>query len=729
MILTIARRRRRSAARAGARPLSTASAASAALLSLAAASCPAADVSPSVPWMPDIGTRHAIELLADEAGLDLPVMQWPLPRDAVAHALDELPADLPPGQDAARRRVRAALRRQQATQLTVVARGRKDALVGFGDDSTPGPSVELRSDVLTGPHLEMQVGGRFDPAPDPRQQGHVLRFDDTALVAGGDSVQVEAWAHRPWWGPGWQTALAMGNNTPALDGVGIQRSSASTSTLPWLRWLGPWSAEGFIARTDGMNDPPHPFIVGGRVELRPFPWLQLGLERTAQWGGQGRDQTFLSFVNMLLSRGVNADTRAEIPHDPANEMAGYDARIRCPLGLRCAVYGQAIGEDEAGHLPSRFLALGGAEFWSDDGSQRVFLEAARTSAYRDWFGPPLTDYAYRNYAYPQGYTDDGRWLGAGAGPDSRLFTLGWIDADADASVRVTAGHVGSRIGTYSPLTFDPASSGKLLAVSARRTFAWGPSTWTPQVDWTRVDAPAGAWRQTRVGLEMSLDLDAATNGATNGVFGRLVTARPDWQTQALVAAALVGGSAIFDRRADDYAQDHRHDTTSLVLRPVGNAAPAIELGLAGAAWLASKDPRAAATGRTSVESGVVAVALAEAFKLAVKRERPNRGYGPGSFGHASAKDSSFPSTHSTAAWALLTPVAGEYDAPWLYGVAAITNAGRVLAREHWLSDTVAGAALGWAVGHALHARQAGTGPNSPEFALGPGSVAVSVPFR
>jgi membrane-associated phospholipid phosphatase len=575
----------------------------------------------------------------------------------------------------------------------------------------------------------MQLGGRMDPEPDPDASGHVLRFDDTALVAGAQSVQVEAWAHRPWWGPGWQTALAMGDNTPPLDGVGIQRSGGGTSTLPWLRWLGPWSAEAFVARTDGMLHPPHPFIVGGRVEFRPFPALQIGLERTAQWGGQGRNQTFLSFMNMLLSRHVNADTVAERPEDPANEMAGYDARLRCPAGLRCAIYGQAIGEDEAGGLPSLFLALGGMELWSADGAQRVFLEAARTSVYRDWFGPPRTGVAYRNYAYPDGYVDDGRWLGAGAGPDSRLFTFGWIDADLDASVRVTVGHVGSRVGEFSPATLDPATSGRLRSISARRSFAWGPATWTPQVDWTRVAAPERTWRQTRVGLEMSVDLDDMTGGATTGLLGRLASARPGAGAQALAGAALVGAAALLDRPADHYAADHMHDTTSLALRPLGSAAPFVELGIAGTAWLASRDPRAAATGRTATESGVAAAALAEAIKLVVRRERPDRGRGPFSFGEAAGSSSSFPSAHTTLAWALLTPAAEEYDAPWLYGVAALTNAGRVLGREHWLSDTVAGAALGWAVGHALHARQAGAGPTSPEFALGPGSVAVSVPFR
>src|SRR6266436_5403908 len=61
-------------------------------------------------------------------------------------------------------------------------------------------------------------------------------------------------------------------------------------------------------------------------------------------------------------------------------------------------------------------------------------------------------------------------------------------------------------------------------------------------------------------------------------------------------------------------------------------------------------------------------------------------------------DAFFPSNHATVMWAAVTPFAREYDAPWLYGLAALTNAGRIASREHWLSDTVASSLLGFAIG-------------------------------
>lgn len=67
-----------------------------------------------------------------------------------------------------------------------------------------------------------------------------------------------------------------------------------------------------------------------------------------------------------------------------------------------------------------------------------------------------------------------------------------------------------------------------------------------------------------------------------------------------------------------------------------------------------------------------------------------------------AQGDAFPSRHTAVAWALATPFASHYDAPWLYGVAALTNVGRIADREHWLSDTVAGSLLGYGLGRLFY---------------------------
>ena len=85
---------------------------------------------------------------------------------------------------------------------------------------------------------------------------------------------------------------------------------------------------------------------------------------------------------------------------------------------------------------------------------------------------------------------------------------------------------------------------------------------------------------------------------------------------------------------------------------------------------------------------------------------------------------SFPSRHTAVMWAAVTPYAKEYDMPWLYGLAGLTNLARTGSREHWFSDTVAGSVLGYALGSlAWQARRPGK-KSGPGVAIGPSSVSL-----
>jgi membrane-associated phospholipid phosphatase len=69
--------------------------------------------------------------------------------------------------------------------------------------------------------------------------------------------------------------------------------------------------------------------------------------------------------------------------------------------------------------------------------------------------------------------------------------------------------------------------------------------------------------------------------------------------------------------------------------------------------------------------------------------------------------SGFASNHVAVAFALATPFAQQYNMPWLYAAAASTGLGRLNDREHWLSDTVAGGLMGYAIGSLLSDQQLG----------------------
>lgn len=102
------------------------------------------------------------------------------------------------------------------------------------------------------------------------------------------------------------------------------------------------------------------------------------------------------------------------------------------------------------------------------------------------------------------------------------------------------------------------------------------------------------------------------------------------------------------------------------------------------------------TGFLSGESAIDALAIVEALKYASGRERPYQDSGSGQFFKGGG---SFPSEHSAAAWAIAGTVAHEYPSPFMkvlaYGMATVISASRITAKQHFPSDVLIGAALGY----------------------------------
>jgi membrane-associated phospholipid phosphatase len=143
-------------------------------------------------------------------------------------------------------------------------------------------------------------------------------------------------------------------------------------------------------------------------------------------------------------------------------------------------------------------------------------------------------------------------------------------------------------------------------------------------------------------------------------------------------------------------------------------------------------PSLSDAGVAALEASALALGASTALKYAVGRARPQAEKGASHFRAGSDDENhSFPSRHASVMWAAVTPYAQEYDMPWLYGVAALAGAARVGSREHWLSDTVGGALLGYASGYLAWQgrREARRGKSGPQLSVGPQSVAVSWDFE
>lgn len=188
-------------------------------------------------------------------------------------------------------------------------------------------------------------------------------------------------------------------------------------------------------------------------------------------------------------------------------------------------------------------------------------------------------------------------------------------------------------------------------------------------------------------------------------------------------ALLAGGGAIllssaFDRSADRWALNH----ASKKWRNLSQATDAVPLVLGlgtGLLWTGLAGEYAADTAWTALQATAFTLVAQAGVEYAVGRAKPEENLGPRRFngGRSGALNSSFPSTHTGVAFALVTPFAQRFDAPWLYALAATTAFGRVQQRKHFLSDTVAGGLIGYGIATIMN-ENSRKRRNSPAFGVG-----------
>jgi hypothetical protein len=389
------------------------------------------------PWVApgDSALRHDLQWLADEGIMTAPTTTWPMAREELARAVravdDRVAVGLPAGLADALARVRRASEPQCGGVEARLAGAEPSPLRGFED--SPRESGEASAAVIgsAGRYaVRLQVTAVADAA-----EGQALRADGSYASARFGNVAVTAGLREQWWGPGWEGSLILGTDARPIPSLTVERVLADPFETRWLHWLGPWLATASVGQGEGGSTArdgrlpvrPDTKFFAARLAFKPKPWLEIGLSRSAQFCGEGRECDLGTFWDMLRGRD-NTDDSLTATEQPGNQMAGYDVRVRSPWrALPMAVYGQFIGEDEAGGLPSKFLGLMGVETWGGGthGSWRAHAEYTDTTCSFSRERPQV-DCAYRNSVYPQGYTHRGRMIGHSMDNDSRMLAVGAI---------------------------------------------------------------------------------------------------------------------------------------------------------------------------------------------------------------------------------------------------------------------------------------------------------------
>lgn len=498
------------------------------ILNLLAWSAGAAMAQPeaSVPYTPSWMARHALTSLVDQADLPMLVSHWPLPHLAVVASLDAWERDFP--EQALRTEVsdwlkviRRDLQAQHASALSLGLRNQREALVGFDDPVMPGATLAWRAEPFLREFAGFSLAGRLGIQVSKSASSLPVRHQpsepslqpiETSLVWARHGWSIQAGMQRQWWGPGWQSSLVNGHNQPGWIGFFLQRSSVLASDRPWLSWMGPWQLEFTVAQANDPEvadqQPLRYLFSGARLTMRPTPWLELGLSRGMQTQGKGRPGGLGRFIESFVGQSTNT-WGSDLSDDFSAQVAGFDARIRCPQQWgRCAAYTQWMGEDAAGKvlpLPYKFMTQWGLEHSWQGGRHRAFWEYTQTEGNSlPWDDRSTRFPGYLNGVYVQGYTNFSRWIGAAQGAGSRVHTLGWMDAHAQHQYKLHWGVVGQSIGAYVPGVNAPR--GQLLGLGWKQHLRWRGFGWTPELAWIRLQEGSDTGVQRRDSLRLGLTI-------------------------------------------------------------------------------------------------------------------------------------------------------------------------------------------------------------------------------
>ncbi|OZG73681.1 hypothetical protein BTA51_07655 [Hahella sp. CCB-MM4] len=420
----------------------------------------------AAPWtsIDDVRLRQSLQLLVDSGYISLNVTAWPVNWASIQRELSRISRNhiFSPSARVAYDYISYELSRDRSRAVKVEAGARASSeaplLKKYGDAYGENNELWGKLDAIgnswaLGIKASM-VEGDYSDSP-------IGRLDGSYIAGLWGNWIIGIGAVDRWWGAGWQSSLVLSTNARPVPGIYIKRNNDSTPDSNWLKWVGPWSLDLFLGQLERDRYISDAKFLGARFSFRPVQPLEVGITRVAQWGGEGRPETLSSLYNLMIGKDNRDDGGVTEENEPGNQLGGIDVRYSFRVnGLPSAGYIQAIGEDEAGGLPSKTAGLVGLEsnFRLNSSSINTYVEYVDTRAGRLFTGKDYVNTFYSHSIYQNGYRYKGRTLGASIDNDSKMVTLGVSLIQQDDSLLTFS-------TSYIELNDDASSSGALPHVS------------------------------------------------------------------------------------------------------------------------------------------------------------------------------------------------------------------------------------------------------------------------
>ncbi len=375
----------------------------------------------------DFTARRDLQALIDSGKLNAITNTWPLPWRTLTEQLSQLEhSDLPPYLIQAKLRLEQQAKRftqptpPQANTLSLQTHSQPHLISHFGSNPHAENSAQA-SFAWSQTYFSGQLSINAVESDIDHQH---YQLDDSYIAAHLGNWVFGLGTIDQWWGPGWQSSLILSHNARPIPGVFITRNSQAPFTSPLLQWLGPWHLVSFMGQLESDRTISDALLWGMRLSFAPSQHWEIGLSRSAQWGGKNRPKSFDTFWDLLIGEDNFESSDPGKATEPGNQLGGIDIRFHAQAGQGSyALYTQWIGEDEAGGLPSRPMGLIGM-------SVTVPLHKAPMTTILEYQDTALDSYksneifnsGYNHSIYTTGYRHRGRVIGSSFDNDTRALT-------------------------------------------------------------------------------------------------------------------------------------------------------------------------------------------------------------------------------------------------------------------------------------------------------------------
>ena len=377
----------------------------------------------AAPWIDpgDEVSRHHLQTLVDSGVINTLTTSWPIMWSNINAQLDQVElSQLSQKELWSYRYLRHELRKAKTPSASETLFTLSNSVTAISDFSTDSrekyeSSASLR---FTGDQFAFRLKASYIRNPEDGQQ---FRPDGSfaSYMVGNWAIGVGAIDR--WWGPGWESSMILSHTARPTPSVFLQRGLDTPFKLPVLSWLGPWQFTTFLSQLESGRAVPEAMLWGGRFNFRPLQSLEIGISRAALWGGDGRSGNLDTLADLLLGQAGDEDERGY-------QLGGLDARWSFHhKDINGAVYGQVIGDDKTGGLPSRHpIGMAGIEANTLIGNRthlRLSLETQNTQASFLDSDKDSANIAYEHDIYQSGYRYYNRPMGASTDNDSETHTL------------------------------------------------------------------------------------------------------------------------------------------------------------------------------------------------------------------------------------------------------------------------------------------------------------------